>query len=148
MSDDLSEWRNRLGDRRGIAAVISRGNPAWLAAMAAAGFKPRLSNRVRCHSMVRGTDRQCGHPALAGQRTCRIHAPLAYVRATRCPARDALRARPPAAPPELRALPVWRACTGQREVRRALVHAWLARESDPAAWRNAVRQALEVVHGA
>ena len=44
-----------------------------------------------------------------------------------------------AAPRELRALPVWRMCSGQRE-RAALVEAWVQRGEHPEAWRAIVRR--------
>lgn len=47
-----------------------------------------------------------------------------------------------AAPRELRALPVWRVCTGQRE-RAALVQAYMQRDVHPDTWRKAVRDVHE-----
>lgn len=44
-----------------------------------------------------------------------------------------------AAPRELRALPVWRMCSGQRE-RAALVEAWAQRGEHPEAWRAILRR--------
>lgn len=46
-----------------------------------------------------------------------------------------------AAPRALRALPVWRACAGQRE-RAALVQAYMQRNEHPDTWRAMVRDVL------
>lgn len=134
-------WRNSAGNRRGWYWLLARDVPPLMRERAKdqqLGRKPRAI----CEAMTRGSgySKRCGNLALAGRTMCRFHAVRTYAQRKRRFACRAVRSAPaPVAPQELRELAVWRLCTGQRE-RNALVHAWHARESDPAAWRMLVRR--------
>ena len=119
--------------------------------------------RARCPVLrVKRPPCQCAKPVTSGS-VCGHHArqaargvPLVLVPAGQRVAH--MPPRPPkpkraspvlahAAPRELRALPAWRACTGQRE-RAALVQAYMARDTHPEAWRAMVRALHERGGGA
>lgn len=116
--------------------------------------------RERCPVLrIKRPQCQCTRPVARGSTSgvCTWHAtlaargvPLVLVPAGQRVARMPPRERKPkraspmlahAAPRELRALPVWRACAGQRE-RAALVSAYLQRDVHPDTWRAAVRDVL------
>ena len=132
-----------------------KANPAWLATMARFQFKPGLPGQKRCASITKGGGNQCGRLAAFGTDRCIVHMRQVHTRLLNSGGRFANGRKPTPKPPKrvspaeahaapraLRALPVWRLCTGQRE-RAALVLAYEQRDVHPEAWRKAVRDVHE-----